>query len=581
MTHGEHGPFLRTLGHPVLIGPSPGPVAGLRRKDLALLAYLCVEGPRPHSRARLAALLWGESPEKKARHSLTQALGRIEKATRKDAVVKDRESVRSTGTLPCDAVWLLSGDERLDPLLTLYEGPFLEGFEPGAELEEFGVWADGRRAELRNAALRYLERTGTEAESACDWALALRIGERGAEIDPVHEEARRRVMRALLEMGEANRALRYYQEFVDWLAAEVGGEPDPETRALAERIRAIAANPPPPPRVPPPRVPPPPPPPAPPADPPGSGQPAVEAAEDEPPLRPAAKEPAPAAPRGRRAVVESLFVGGWLCAGVLTVVLLRGLVSALFGPLEEQTILPGHGESIRLVQGGPVYLAYAETLWRYPDAATLDRCLGGWRQRIRRVEALPEWPRRVLPSVAAHPWQGGMVPVVTDHPQLPTQHVAVGCVLAPVPDPPTFQAIFGNRDWNRSYGEADSVLRATPRTKEAAPYPVRAAGTLIRDPGGGLKWIVYHGGALTATARLLGTYCRSPKEAVLVSAAEYAYYRAAAALPPADPPCRDAGHPQPCPAVEAATDPEKRLPHAETRRHGENRLASLWLRVSA
>src|SRR3954452_6498524 len=119
MNAAERGPLLRTLGQLVLTCSVGDPVPGLRRKDLALLAYLCVEGPRPHSRARLAALLWGESPEKKARHSLTQALGRIEKAARMGAVEKDRESVRSTGVLPCDAVWLLAEEDRLDPLLTL------------------------------------------------------------------------------------------------------------------------------------------------------------------------------------------------------------------------------------------------------------------------------------------------------------------------------------------------------------------------------------------------------------------------------------------------------------------------------
>jgi hypothetical protein len=66
---------------------------------------------------------------------------------------------------------------------------------------------------------------------------------------------------------------------------------------------------------------------------------------------------------------------------------------------------------------------------------------------------------------------------------------------------------------------------------------VRPAGTLIRDAEGRVKWIVYHGGALTTTAAVLATYCRAPADAVPVSTAEYAYYRASAALPPADPPC--------------------------------------------
>jgi len=560
MTAAERRPLLRTLGHPVLTGPGDAPVAGLRRKDLALLAYLCVEGPRPHSRARLAALLWGESAERQARHSLTQALGRVQRAAGSGALVVDRESVRYTGAPACDAVWLLEGGAELDPLLTLYDGPFLEGFEAGFGSEEFGEWADGRRAELRNAAVRWLERTGAAAEAAGDWALALRIGERGTQIDPVHEEAHRRVMRALLETGERNLAMRHYQELARWLADEVGSEPDPETRELARRIRdataAITA----------------PSPPLPPTTPmmstttvsPGS-------AADEPPAEsPAPEQPAEPEPPAAEADEDagggdddpppgvspafaagsSRFAGEWLLAAALAVVLVGVAGTALFGvPGRVPELPPGPGESIRAEQGGPVYLAYAETLWRYPDAPTLDRCLGGWPQRVRRVRSLPPWPRRELPSVATHPWQGGMVPLVTDHPQYPTQHVAVGCVLAPVPDPPTFEAIFGKRVWSESYVEADSVLRAGPRTKEAEPFPVRPAGTLIRADGGGIKWVVYHGGALTATARVLATYCRAPADAISVSAAEYAYYRATAALPPADPPCRDAGH-QPCPVAE-------------------------------
>ena len=77
-----------------------------------------------------------------------------------------------------------------------------------------------------------------------------------------------------------------------------------------------------------------------------------------------------------------------------------------------------------------------------------------------------------------------------------------------------FREVFGHTDWSRSYVESDSVLRASPGTKEADPYPVRAAGTLIRDKRNGVKWIVYHGGALTVSSGVLATYCRSPLDAV-------------------------------------------------------------------
>jgi DNA-binding SARP family transcriptional activator len=290
----------------------------LRRKDLALLAYLCVEGPRPHSRARLAALLWGESPERKARHSLTQALRRIREAAGTEALKRDREQVRATGIVQCDAVWLLEGDARLDPLLTIYEGPFLEGFELPFGSQEFSEWADGQRAKLRNAALRWLDRAGEEAEAAGDWALALQIGERAAKIEPVHEEAHRRVLRALIESGERNRALRYYQEFARWLAKEIGAEPDPETVALADQAGASDPAPTPPPApAPPPPCPPPPLPDLPASESTDAGQ-----ADERAGLPSATPEP----PAGRDYAGGRRHCAGWaLAAGALTVALVRAL----------------------------------------------------------------------------------------------------------------------------------------------------------------------------------------------------------------------------------------------------------------
>ncbi|HEX8694988.1 MAG TPA: BTAD domain-containing putative transcriptional regulator [Longimicrobium sp.] len=234
--------FLQTLGHPVLRREDGSVVGGLLRyrKDLALLAYLAIEGARPHSRAWLAALLWGESTERLARHSLTQTLGRIARTAGRDALVVERESVRWTGAVQCDAVLLLGGGPPagVDDELALYAGPFLEGFEAGFGSREFDEWAGRRRADLRNAALARLERLGAEAEATGDWDRALRLGERAVQIDPVCEQGRRRVMRALAARGERNRALRYYEEFAAWLKKEVGADPDPDTRALAERLRA-------------------------------------------------------------------------------------------------------------------------------------------------------------------------------------------------------------------------------------------------------------------------------------------------------------------------------------------------------
>ena len=233
-------PFLRTLGLPELLRDDGTPVGGLRLKDLALLAYLCVEGERAHPRARLAALLWSESTEDRALHSFTQALGRIQRVLGRSALDVKRESIRWMGCIASDAGALLADNPwhpSLDDRLTIYRSDFLDGFEPGEGGEDFNLWADRTRARLRNLALRALERRGEDAEARSEWERALRIGERAVQIDPLWESGHRRAMRALAERGEQNRALRHYETFRDWLAEEVGGEPDPETRRLAQLLR--------------------------------------------------------------------------------------------------------------------------------------------------------------------------------------------------------------------------------------------------------------------------------------------------------------------------------------------------------
>src|SRR5690242_16922140 len=46
----------------------------------ALLAYLVVEGDRPHGRANLAMLLWPDRPQETAFSNLRQTLARLRKA---------------------------------------------------------------------------------------------------------------------------------------------------------------------------------------------------------------------------------------------------------------------------------------------------------------------------------------------------------------------------------------------------------------------------------------------------------------------------------------------------------------------
>ena len=500
---------LKTFGHPVLFGGDGQPVRGMRRKDLALLVYLCVEGAAVHPRGRLASLLWGDSPEERARHSLTQALGRLAR-TAPGALAVEKDVVRRGAAIPCDAVRLLCGSMEageVDDAFSLYAEPFLEGFDPGAGAEEFREWADRRRAELRNAALRLLERAGGDAAAAANWGRALRLAERAVQIDPVWEEGHRRLMRAQAARGERNRALRHYQAFEAWLYAEVGAEPDPETRALAEQLRAPDA----------------------PADPPAAPPPAptpADIADGSVDVRHSPPSPAPPAQTRRRGVPGAV----WLAAALLLAVLLGAGVRGCAGGGAE---VPGHGEHLRLRRTGAAYLAFADTLYAYPDGATLDACAGRRPPAARPVRRLPELPRAWLPSVHRHPWMDGRLPVVSDHPVDKTAYVVAGCVLAGVPDPPTLDSIFGAGSLGRMREVEDSVLRRMPRAFIARGHPVRPAGTLIRAPDGRPRWITWHGGALAVPdSAVLATHCRTPREAVPVRDAEFLYYRPFATLQP-------------------------------------------------
>ena len=93
---------LRLCSDVVLCSPDGVPVApALGAKTLGLLAFLALE-PGPHRREELTALLWGDSPDEKARASLRQALTHLRDALG-DAFASTGRPWRLTGRLECDA----------------------------------------------------------------------------------------------------------------------------------------------------------------------------------------------------------------------------------------------------------------------------------------------------------------------------------------------------------------------------------------------------------------------------------------------------------------------------------------------
>lgn len=85
-------------------------------------------------------------------------------------------------------------------------------------------WADGRRAALREMHLRVLREAG--------------LWDRVLEVDPTDEEAHRQVMRAFLEAGNRQAAIRQFERLRDVLREELGIGPDPQSVELYETVLA-------------------------------------------------------------------------------------------------------------------------------------------------------------------------------------------------------------------------------------------------------------------------------------------------------------------------------------------------------
>src|SRR5262245_11136509 len=62
-------------------------------KVQALLAYLALRLGDAHPRDKLAALLWGETSDERARHSLRQALVALRRALRPECLLEEGDTV--------------------------------------------------------------------------------------------------------------------------------------------------------------------------------------------------------------------------------------------------------------------------------------------------------------------------------------------------------------------------------------------------------------------------------------------------------------------------------------------------------
>ena len=221
-----------------------GRVLSLRsKKGKALLAYLALRPEHAHSRESLAALLWPDSAEGQARHSLRQSLVALRKAVGRTATQHLRVDGETVSLAPAAITVdaraleeLAAGGtpEALARAAALYRGDLLEGFDVGSP--PFEEWLRLERQRCRELAVHALDGLLQHHVAAEAIEPAIQTAVRLLAIDPLQERVHSTLMTLYARGGRVGAALAQYQTCVDLLSRELGVEPDPATRRLRDEM---------------------------------------------------------------------------------------------------------------------------------------------------------------------------------------------------------------------------------------------------------------------------------------------------------------------------------------------------------
>jgi DNA-binding SARP family transcriptional activator len=242
------------------------------RKAQALLLYLAVEGGL-HPRSKLAALLWPDSEPADARKTLRNAVLLLRhmlvdshpNATTEGSTDEHQHHLLCLGDLvglnqqmPMELDLSVvqqaynaaqrfaippSEEQRarlvaqVQQALALVRGPFLDGFWLREETG-FDVWHEQQQQQWQVRVQLLCERLSAWQEFGGELEQAHLTLLRWLALDPLAEEAARRLMRVYAARGDASAALRVYATLRTRLTEELRVEPAAETAALAEHIRA-------------------------------------------------------------------------------------------------------------------------------------------------------------------------------------------------------------------------------------------------------------------------------------------------------------------------------------------------------
>ncbi|MDF2434573.1 MAG: hypothetical protein JWP44_4204 [Mucilaginibacter sp.] len=216
------------------------PLPRLRsQKGQWLLALLILRQGQQVERSWLAGVLWPESADSQAlanlRLSLTdlrRSLGRavIHLVAPTPRTLRFDQAGASVDVSAFDAAILKGDTASLEAATAVYRGALLEGCE-----EEWLLPERHERAEAYSGALETLAK---QARAAGHPEQALPFLKKLIAADPLRTSAQRALMQALADTGDHAAVTQVYRDFRLYLHEALHTQPDPETCALYEKLRA-------------------------------------------------------------------------------------------------------------------------------------------------------------------------------------------------------------------------------------------------------------------------------------------------------------------------------------------------------
>jgi DNA-binding SARP family transcriptional activator len=231
-------------------------------KVRALLAYLAIEPDQPHHRDRLAALLWAEQGESKARGNLRKALSVLRQSLGNETAqppffLTTRNTIQFnvqanytldvnvlTQLLDCQRPYSLPVHElkpehiaNLEQAVALYRGPFLDQMQV-SDHEIFETWMLFHRERLHETIMNACSELVSYYEYQRYYEKAQQYVQRQLQLEPWNEAAHRASMRILAQCGRRTLALQQYTRCCQILEQEFATDPEPATVATWEAIRS-------------------------------------------------------------------------------------------------------------------------------------------------------------------------------------------------------------------------------------------------------------------------------------------------------------------------------------------------------